>query len=716
LDNNDQQSKSVPTDGLFSELGRRRVLRVALLYAAVAWSITEVLSFLLDALPIFPQGTKALIAILFVLGFPVAMFLAWRFDIGPDGIERTQTSTTEKRITLVGASLLLVGSTAGLFYLIYPSVIEKAQTEAAQQSAARGVAAPNTIAVLAFTNASENADDLYMSEGLGDELRDQLGRIAGLRVAARSSSVIFRETKLGAVGIAAQLGVAKLVEGTLRRQGDQLRISVQIIDGVSGFQEWTKSYDRPAFDLLAIQQEIATEVVVHMLPESDFSAALFEPATMDVSAHDLMLLARHYFQQVRDNPVVDLQLLLRAIDLYRKATFIDPDSALAQSRLGSALLYLGDVESAEEPIFKALELNPDLSEVQYTLGLYRWLRLLPGSGKAHQLAVELNPNNAYALEAYGKWLWTQAETDAAEPYFLRALEVDPMSVTRYADLGNYYGVSGRREEAIDIADRISTKFEDPPALLAVARIHESIGNYDIAIAWALRAHNADPEYLDAAWNLAELYARIGDFKSAGRYVQEKDFTILFWERRYEEMIELGEELVLEQPNQVQLWWGLARAYNAIGNFEQAIYVLEKQHLPENMYIDSRHSHAIEASVTLADAMNAAGQQEQAHELATWLRNFFQKISSTGGGNGWWPHLYEACLHSILDEDTKSLEVLERLVDTQGLPWYPLLKDAHCFQKFTEEPRYQSVVTSMDKRMQDLRQRLPETLARFRAAQ
>ena len=404
MDNNDQQSKSRLTQGLFSELGRRRVLRVALLYAAAAWSITEVLSFLLDALPIFPQGTKALIAILFVLGFPVAMFLAWRFDIGPDGIERTQTSTTEKRITLAGACFLLVGATAGLFYLIYPSVIEQAQSEAVQQNAVRAVAGPNTIAVLAFRNASANPDDLYMSEGLGDELRDQLGRIAGLRVAARSSSVIFRETKLGAVGISAQLGVAKLVEGTLRRQGDQLRISVQIIDGATGFQEWTRSYDRTAFDLLAIQQEIATEVVMQILPESDFSVAMSNPATTDVSAHDLMLLARHYFQQVRDNPVVDLQLLLRAIDLYQKATIVDPDSALAQSRLGAALLYLGDVESAEKPIFTALELNPDLSEVQYTLGLYRWRRLLPGVGEAHKLAIELNPYNAYALEAYGKWL------------------------------------------------------------------------------------------------------------------------------------------------------------------------------------------------------------------------------------------------------------------------------------------------------------------------
>lgn len=712
MDNNDQQSKSGLAQGLFSELDRRRILRVALLYAAVAWSITEVLSFLLDALPIFPQGTKALVAILFVLGFPVAMFLAWRFDIGPDGIERTQASTTEKRITLAGACLLLVGATAGLLYLIYPSVIKQAQSEAVQQNAVR-VAAPNTIAVLAFTNVSANPDDLYMSEGLGDELRDQLGRIAGLRVAARSSSVIFRETKLGAVGIAAQLGVAKLIEGTLRRQGDQLRISVQIIDGVTGFQEWTQSYDRTALDLLAIQQEIATEVVIHILPETDFSVALSQPATMDVSAHDLMLLARHYFQQVRDNPVVDLQLLFRAIDLYRKATIVDPDSALAQSRLGAALLYLGDVESAEVPIFTALELNPDLSEVQYTLGLYRGARLLPGSGEAHQRAVELNPNNAYALEAYAKWLWHQPDVDAAEPYFLRALELDPMSVSRYLELGNYYGISGRPEEAIEIADKISARFDDPHALLAIARMHELAGDVDVAIAWALRAHNAYPEFLDAAWNLAALYARIGDFESAGHYGPEKDFSILYWERRYEEMIELGEELVLDQPNQVQLWFGLAHAYNAIGDFGQAIYVLENQHLPENLYVDSRQGKAIEASVTLADALNASGQQDRAQELAIWLRSFFQAIKSTGGENGWWPNLYESCLQSILGEDEKSLDLLERMVDTVGLPWYPMLKDATCFQKFAEEPRYQSVVSSMEKRMQDLRQRLPETLARFR---
>ena len=716
MDNNDQQSKSGPAQGLFSELGRRRVLRVAFLYAAVAWSITEVLSFLLDALPIFPEGAKALIAIVFVLGFPVAMFLAWRFDIGPDGIERTQSSTTEKRMTVAGASLLLVSATAGLLYLIYPSVIEREQIEAVQQNAVRGVAAPNTIAVLAFTNASADPDDLYMSEGLGDELRDQLGRIAGLRVAARSSSVIFRETKLGAVGIAAQLGVAKLVEGTLRRQGDQLRISVQIIDGATGFQDWTQSYDRTAFDLLAIQQEIATEVVIHILPESDSSVALSGPATTDVSAHDLMLLARHYFQRVRDNPVVDLQLLLRAIDLYQKATIVDPDSALAQSRLGSALLYLGDVESAEKPIFTALALNPDLSEVQYTLGLYRWLRLIPGSGEAHQLAIELNPNNVHALDAYAKWIWTQPEVDAAEPYFLRALELDPMSVSRYRDLGNYYGISGRREETIEIADKISTRFDDPNALLAIARLHETTGEFDVAIAWALRAHDADPEYQDATWMLAELYARIGDFESARLYIAEPDFILLYWERRYEEMIELGEELVLEQPNQDQLWFYLARAYNAIGNFDQAIYVLENQQLPKNLYVDSRHSNAIEASVTLADALNTSGQQDRAHELGNWLRDFFQAIESTGGENGWWPHLHEACLQSILGEDAKSLDVLERMVDTLGMPWYPMLRDAACFQKFADEPRYQSVVSSIEKRKQDLRQRLPETLARFRATE
>ena len=276
------------TQGLVNELGRRRVLQVALVYAAVAWSITEVVSFLIEALPVFPAWSKALIAIIFVVGFPVAMFLAWRFDIGPGGIKRTQAATAEGRATIAAAVVLLIGATAGLFYLIYPRVAERAATDA--PLAAISVPASDTVAVLPFENASNDPQDLYISEGIGDELRDQLGRVGGLRVAARSSSRVFSNADFDAPAISQRLGVAKLVEGSLRREGDQLRVTVQIIDGATGFQLWTGSFDRGAGQSLATQQIIAGQVTEQLLPEL---VGTIEPAaatTVVESAHDLMLI------------------------------------------------------------------------------------------------------------------------------------------------------------------------------------------------------------------------------------------------------------------------------------------------------------------------------------------------------------------------------------------------------------------------------------------
>jgi TolB-like protein/DNA-binding winged helix-turn-helix (wHTH) protein/Flp pilus assembly protein TadD len=694
---------------LLAELSRRRVLQVGLLYAAIAWSITEVLSFLLEALPVFPDWSKALVAIVFVVGFPVAMFLAWRFDIGPQGVRRTQAISTEGRITIAVACLMLVGATAGLFYLIYPRVQEQAQLTA---NVVRQAAAPNTIAVMPFENASGSPDDLYLSDGLADELRDQLGQVGGLRVAARRSSVMFRDQAVDAVSVAGRLSVAKLVEGKLRRQGNRLRITVSVIDGLTGFQDWTQSFDRPDTDMLAIQQEIANEVVKQMLPADPEALQASSPATLNPTAHQLMLLARYYYQQVRDDPIVNVELLLRAIDLYEKATIADPESALAQSRYAAALLYLGDVEKAEAPVARALEINPDLAEVQYTLGLYFWSRHEPGAGRAYERAVELGPNNADALEAYAMWIWHQPDTDRSEIYFRRALENDLMSISRYAAMGNFYGVAGKRDEAIAVAEQIESRFDDVQSFMTLARIYELIGDLDVAIAWNLHVLARNPNYVVARWQLAELYARIGDAEGAAHFDPELGFSPLYYLRRYDEFIDLTEDLVLERPNEVQSWFGLARAYVATGRYEQAINVLQRQGLPDVVFVDSRRSNAIEAMVTLADALNASGDTAQARDLATWLKAHFRAFIDTGGPHSWWPNLYLACAQSILGEDDDSLVSLERMVDTPGLPWYPVLKDEACFQKFADDRRYQAVIATIEDRMADLREGLPDTLTQF----
>jgi serine/threonine-protein kinase len=699
--------------GLLAELKRRRVLQVALLYAAVAWSITEVVSFLLDALPVFPPWSKALVAIVFVVGFPVAMLLAWRFDIGKDGIKRTHASSREGRLVIAAAFVLLIGATGGLFYLIYPSVLEQSVRDTITLPRGGAEAAPNTIAVLPFEDTSDNDENRFISAGLGDALRDQLGRLGGLRVAARSSSVIFEDRSVDAVGIADRLGVGKLIEGTVRRQGNRLAITVYVIDGETGFQIWSQPYDRSMADLLAVQQDIARDIVAMLLPERDDALGAGEPASLDPTANELMLLARYYYQQVRDQALVDVGMLMRSIDLYRQAIDADPNSALAHSRLGAALLYLGDVEGAEEPIFRALSIDPDISEVQYTLGLYYWLRYLPGSGDAHRRAVELNPNNPDANDAYGKWLWHQLIVDEPEQYFLKALEVDPMSLARYADLGTYYGMSGMTDEARNVVSLIEERFSSANAYQVIARTLELIGEIDEAIAWALHAYELEPDNQDTAWQVAELYARLGEFEKARKYESGPAFNLLYWERRYEEMIELGEELVLDHPNQVQLWYGLARALSATGQYEQAVYVLRSQDQPARAKSENRRANDEEAMVILADSLKQLGRHDEARELAEWIRHKFRSMIDTGGDRTWWGHFYLACTLSILDEDAAALNELELVAGAVDLPWYPMLMDAPCFRKYASDPRYQAVVRAIEKRKRKLSEELPQTLERMR---
>jgi tetratricopeptide (TPR) repeat protein len=187
---------------------------------------------------------------------------------------------------------------------------------------------------------------------------------------------------------------------------------------------------------------------------------------------------------------------------------------------------------------------------------------------------------------------------------------------------------------------------------------------------------------------------------------------LYYQRRYDEFIDLTEELVLDQPDQIQLWFGLARAYVATGRNEQAIYVLQSQGVPEHVFVDSRRSNAIEAAVTLADALNSSGQATRARDLATWLKRHFTTFNETGAPAAWWSDLYLACSLSILGEDEESLSTLERLFVAPGFPWQPVLLDSPCFQRFSDEPRYLAVVESIENRKAVLRQRLPETLRRL----
>ena len=612
---------------------------------------------------------------------------------------------------LIAAAVLILTAAAGLFYLTYPDA-RPGEGDAAGEGIERTEIRPHAVAVLPFQLTSADTGDLYRSEGMADELRDQLGRIAGLQIAARTSSVSFRNQDLLATEISQRLGVGLLVEGSLRIDQGQVRVSVQIIDGPSGLQKWTNSYTRSDERMIEVQQEIAADVARQLMLVAGIDVATVDPITQVASAYDLILQARFLEQQIRDDQTVDTAKHERVVDLYRRATEADPGSAIAFSRLAAAHLYIGDVASAQAPIFQALTLQANLSHVQYTLGQYYWLNGHQHAGNAYAEAIRLNPQNADALGAYAQWLWHQP--DATEPgeYFRRAVLNDQESLERYRDLGAFYGVTGRRDEALALAQEIQSRFDSPRAFQVLARIHEHTGDLDIAIAWLRRARRAEPDNDEFSWNMAELYSRIGAPDLANFFQPEAAMGKFFWQRRYPELIELGEELMLEYPSELPIRYMLGFAYNTQGRHEQAIHVLESAGLPDRALRSGRFAAAVEALVTLTDAYTAVGRTEDAEQASKFLVDFFEAHIATGADRSWWPHLYLACVRSLSGDDDAALRHLRKIMAAPELAWDPVLRDAGCFRSYAADADYQSVLDDQNTRRASLRERLAETLERF----
>jgi len=691
---------------LFAELRERKVPQVAAIYVAVAWGVTEIVVTVVEQL-FLPQWVATLAVIGFVVGFPIAMFLAWTFDITSEGIQRTEIKSRRGQASIVLAMVLLVAGTGGLFLIIRPSI------QIAAPDPSQVEILPNSIAVLPFENASGNADDSYLSEGLSDELRDQLGRVAGLRIAARSSSVAAVSRGLDALDASEKLNVAHVVEGSVRRQRNRLRVSVQLVDGRSGLSVWSDTFDRGTNELLSVQQTIAENILRQVLPETHSIAT--EPATRNADANELMLLAQHYENQVRARAIRDDETLVKAIDLYRQASEADPEAALPYSRLARALLYLGDVVAAEAPIFKAMSIDSNLSEVQNTLGEFYWARGLPGDLAAYERALELSPYNADALHNYAHRTWLSLEghrkgESNPGPLFRRALELDPLSLARHAALGDYLGKDGYVEEVLEVIENIESLFDDAEAYRVIGWLYEIIGQLDVAIAWTIKALDMEPGNPDHTAKLADLYALIGDAETALQLNPYPDPGVLFQLRRYHELIDAAQLRMIEEPNDASIRYLLGFAYVAVGEYQLAIHVLGSTGLPDTVLEDKlRTVMEGEAFMTLINAMSASDIPEAVELGQTLARS--QESEEWWGDIGW-IGLYRSCNFSILGNEERTLHWLSRIKESPRLRPDPYLRDSWCFKRYADHSVYLDVLKHQDEQRAALRNRLPTTLETF----
>lgn len=435
----------------FAELKRRRVGKVAIAYGAVAWGVTEGASVVLPALYV-PEWAMTAIVIFLLVGFPIAMVLAWVFDVGTDGIQRTEPladAAPRMQIQMRAAyGLAVLVAMAGLGYLLYERGVGRAQAGEPHSS----------IAVLPFTNLSGDPAKDYFSDGMSEELLNLLARVPGLQVAARTSAFAYKGRNVDIREVGRELGVETVLEGSVRQAGDQVRITAQLIDAESGFHLWSETYDRELKDIFAVQDEIAQAIVgrlkIQLAPEEQKLAQRDKAPTQDVEAYEQYLQGRAIWKRRGE------QNIRSAIDLYQSALGRDPAFARAHAALASAYVVMpgyteekGDEERyfqmAEQSARQALALDPKIGEAHAVLAQINSDRgNLLDAESGFFFAISLEPNEPTPHHWYSILLQKVGRLDAALEQARRTYELDPGSPIIALNLANAYLMRSDDDQAL----------------------------------------------------------------------------------------------------------------------------------------------------------------------------------------------------------------------------------------------------------------------------
>ena len=442
----------------FSELKRRNVYKVAVAYAVASWLLIQAASILFPAFDA-PASAMKILVIVLVLGFPIALAFSWAFELTPEGIKRESGVAPELSAgrqtgrRIVGLTIIVGIIAAGLlaFQLWHSKLVLNASPSvtAAFSTAARG------IAVLPLVNTSGDSANEYFSDGLSEELIAVLAKIPDLKVIGRSSSFLFKGKSDDSKMIGEKLGVANLIEGSVRKQGDRVRIVAELINAADGRSLWSETYDRELKDVFAVQNEIALAVAgqmkVKLLGEKTRSDA--QPSNESLAAHNAVLQSDFYFQQQT------LEGIRKSIAFLQESVRLDPNYALAYAKLSEAWRQYAASFAVEEAsqaydearraADRAVSLAPDLVEARMAVGL---LAMNPGldfsaGEKEFRHVLQSSPNNAAAKNALCLSLLAQGRFTEAEEACRQALLLDPLLTGLWFNLGRITVGTGRYKEA-----------------------------------------------------------------------------------------------------------------------------------------------------------------------------------------------------------------------------------------------------------------------------
>jgi TolB-like protein/Tfp pilus assembly protein PilF len=538
---------------LLAELKRRRVFRAAAGYGAGAFVVLQVVELLADGLQLPPIFLTAF-TILALVGFPVALLLAWVFERAPEGdLRRTEDATSseiegivqESRFRRWSAGVLALAGTALLIWGTWLVADRLTDPETRLDS----------IAVLPLENLTGNPDNEYVADGMTEALIGSLGQISGLeRVISRTSVMRFKETDQSLPEIGRALDVVALVEGSVRAYGEQVQIDVRLIEAETEERVWEQSFTRAAGDVLTLQNEVAMAIArtVAVRLTAMEEARLTESSEVSPEVFDLYLRG---LQTRIDGAMAQS----RTIPFFEQAIAIDSSFAPALAALAIEYATAGRAAESERLAEKALGLNPSSSEAHVALGMMRewaewdWV----GAEAAFRRAIELNPGDAFAHHELGQLRMRQGRFEEALASERQALLLDPLNSRYQSGIGEMYLHSGRYDEAVEQLERVHASNPSGGATWWLGNANWARGSYEEALSW---------------WDRTE-ELRIETFTISDRERGRARYAALRGER--EKVLPIIDDWIERGGTDPETQWLIATLYADLGERDLAIDWLER---------------------------------------------------------------------------------------------------------------------------------------------
>ncbi|MEE2691621.1 MAG: adenylyl cyclase [Pseudomonadota bacterium] len=697
----------------FDELKRRNVFRVAGVYAVVGWLLAQAAALLESALSM-PGWFDTVVVCFLLIGFPLALVFAWAFELTPEGVKPTVAVAPGESIAARTGRKLDYAILGGLALVAVVVLIDRLMPgraavapEAASAVAAVDAASPGntalpdekSIAVLPFVDMSPDSDQGYFADGLSEELLNVLAKSRELKVAGRTSSFAFKGQNRDLREVGEILNVANVLEGSVRKAGDRIRVTAQLVKARDGYHIFSETYDRELSDVFAVQDDIAGKIGAALKTEL-IGTPSEEAAPSDFQAYDLYLLARQrIYSRDRDQ-------LKEASDLLDRALALDPEYAPAYAQKSIVTMLLsdsagtyGDIPYAEavgisqKYIDKALAIDPDLAEAHAALGLQR----LNGGARLEQIraplerALSINPNLTDAQHWLAIALLTDGQPKETRKIYEEVATRDPLFGPALNNLTFDYATTGDFDKAEALISRVERTRGGETADTTFARGQIAFNRGDLAEAVVKLGANPKPSNVHKILYV-ETLVLIGDLQTAyDLAAEEQKIVILCLMDRCEEALTAIEAWPSPSYGESSMLQSVFSVFALMGQYEAAAQYLTRNFGDLTKAAEAEPFNASLWLGPLGRAYKKLGRRRDLDETIAMFRDVLAR-EDDAGADGMYTWLAKAELAVLEGNDDLAIDCLKRTI-TKG--WYGIYGFYQpTFDDLRDDPRFKALEAEM----------------------